>query len=415
MKKASIVTIGDELLIGQVIDTNSAWIAQKLNPLGIEVVERIAVADGFEAISSGLARASELSDLILVTGGLGPTKDDITKKVICEFFNSEMVFDEGTFARISSFFKQIGREFKQAHREQCFMPAIATLLENDLGTAPGMLIQSEGKDYYFSPGVPYETYHIYEKHILPKLSLQANLFKIQHLTIGFAGIGETDIEQNMSDILSKMPSWCKVAYLPSTLSVRVRFTASSDETSTVQAYFEELKESLTQLFGDKIYALKDVDLESAFAQLMVEKGLRFGTAESCTGGNISSKLIQRSGASEYFQLALVTYSNEAKISQLNVNPSTLDANGAVSEPVVKEMLEGLLSKGLIDIGVAVSGIAGPTGGSDEKPVGTICIAVGNKTKIRTISVKFAKDRSRNIEYATMTAINLARKFILDNY
>jgi nicotinamide-nucleotide amidase len=195
----------------------------------------------------------------------------------------------------------------------------------------------------------------------------------------------------------------------------VRFTASSDETSTVQAYFEELKESLTQLFGDKIYALKDVDLESAFAQLMVEKGLRFGTAESCTGGNISSKLIQRSGASEYFQLALVTYSNEAKISQLNVNPSTLDANGAVSEPVVKEMLEGLLSKGLIDIGVAVSGIAGPTGGSDEKPVGTICIAVGNKTKIRTKSVKFAKDRSRNIEYATMTAINLARKFILENY
>ena len=147
MKKASIVTIGDELLIGQVIDTNSAWIAQKLNPLGIEVVERIAVADGFEAISSGLARASELSDLILVTGGLGPTKDDITKEVICEFFNSEMVFDEGTFARISSFFKQIGREFKQAHREQCFMPAIAQLLENDLGTAPGMLIQREGKDY----------------------------------------------------------------------------------------------------------------------------------------------------------------------------------------------------------------------------------------------------------------------------
>ncbi len=410
MNKAVILTIGDELLIGQTIDTNSAWMGEMLNGLGIEIVEKLAVSDSREGIVSGLDRALQKADVILITGGLGPTKDDITKKVMADYFGMGMRFDEPTYERILKLFARWGRSSTAAHKEQCFMPDGAKLLENKMGTAPGMLFEQNGKLLISMPGVPYEMKYIMENSVLPLLK-NANSQTIFHHTILTAGEGESRIADKIEVIINRLPSHISIAYLPNLGSVKLRLTAVGENESELEQEVYSFANEIEEILGDLVYGYGNDTLSSKIGSLALNKGLKIGTAESCTGGLVSSKIVETPGSSAYFQGSVTTYSNELKNRLLGVKMNTLETYGAVSEQTVKEMVIGANDHLGVDVSVAISGIAGPGGGSEEKPVGTIWIACGNASKIDTLKLSAGKNRQKNIEYASNYALNVLRKFL----
>lgn len=409
--KASIITIGDEILIGQIIDTNSAWIGQQLNDIGIELSEIISVADTIDAIRIGLDQAAQVSDVILMTGGLGPTKDDLTCEALAKYFDVELVFHDKLWDRIQGMFAKRGRQTTNLHKEQCYLPSNADLLENNMGTAPGMKIESQGKQFFSMPGVPYEMKYIMETHILPQLA-QASPVQIVHKTIMTAGQGESILAKEIEHISATLPDHIKLAFLPSLGKVRIRLSGKStgDQktlTENVYGYANQIKEVLTEyVFGED-----EILLEQAVGNLCVSKNLKITTAESCTGGLVASKIVSVAGSSRYFVGSIVAYSNELKQKLLAVNESTLQQYGAVSEEVVKEMLAGILHRTGADIGVSISGIAGPGGGTKEKPVGTIWLACGSREKQQTKKLLLSKDRSLNIEYTSNVALNMIKQFV----
>jgi len=411
MSKAVVLTIGDELLIGQTVDTNSAWMGEKLNELGIQIEEKIAVADTREGIISGLDRAIGKGDIILITGGLGPTKDDITKKVMAEYFGMQMRFDEPTYQRILGLFKRWGRSTTEAHRMQCYMPDGAALLENKMGTAPGMLFEHKGRVLVSMPGVPYEMKSIMECSVLPLLQKTFINHTIYHHTLLTAGEGESRIADRIESVVDRFPEYINIAYLPNLGSVRLRLTGVGlDETilkKEVHAFAAEIEHEL----GDLVFGYNKDTLSAKVGELALAKGLTIGTAESCTGGLVSSKIVETAGSSDYFQGAVVTYSNKLKNELLGVKKETLTTYGAVSEETVREMVLGANRYLGVDVSVAISGIAGPGGGSKEKPIGTIWIACGNSSKIDTLKITAGKDRQKNIEYASNYALNVLRKFL----
>lgn len=410
--KVQIITIGDEILIGQIVDTNSAWMAKQLNRQGAEVVEIMSVSDTREGIISGLDSAKGVN-VVLITGGLGSTKDDITKKVLAEYFGTGMVFNEPTWQHINELFTKWGRLPTDAHRNQCFMPQNAKILTNKMGTAPGMYFQENGKVYISMPGVPYEMKYLMENEVLPCLKKAFPMEMIVHKTILTVGKGESLVATMLEEIEDALPPHIKLAYLPNLGQVRLRLTGrgGTDE----QWLFDEIdihKKKIEETLGNIVFGYDTDTLEIVVGRLLVERKMMLTTAESCTGGRIAHQITSTPGASKYFEGGYVTYSNKMKQEQLGVKEETLKAHGAVSEAVVKEMAQGARKNVGADIAVSVSGIMGPDGGTPEKPVGTVWIGVADKNRVIAEKIQVGKDREKNILYTVTRAMDIVRKFLL---
>jgi nicotinamide-nucleotide amidase len=412
---ASIITIGDELLIGQVIDTNSAWIAREFNKIGVAVKRRVAVGDSSEDIVKILDEENKYSDIILITGGLGPTSDDITKNVLCDYFGGKMVVNEGALENVKYLFEKVfKRPVSAINLMQAEVPDVCEVIQNKRGSAPGMIFNKGNTIYISMPGVPYEMKGIMEDSVIPLLKEKFELPVIIHRTMLTAGIGESALAEIIKDFEDALPSEIKLAYLPTYGMVRLRLSTSGFDKNLVEKnidkYFDELK-SLA-----KDYLVTDVDdaMPVVIGKLLKGKNKTVSTAESCTGGYIAHLITLVPGSSAYYEGSIVSYSYNVKETLLGVQEGTLNTHGAVSEQTVKEMLSGLLTKLNTDYGIAISGIMGPDGGTEDKPVGTVWMAVGDKKNHQTQKVNLRFNRERNIEVTGMMALNFLRKFILTN-
>ena len=413
--KASIITIGDELLVGQVIDTNSAWMSQQLNKAGVWVHRRIAVGDVWDDIWNTLDDEKEAADVILITGGLGPTADDITKPLLCKYFGGKMVMHEETLAHITYLFEHVFKRpmpLLERNRKQAEVPDVCTVLRNGVGTAPGMLFEKENKIFVSMPGVPYEMKHIMQVHVLPLLKNRFDLAHIEHRTLMTMGIGESFLAERIKDFEEALPSNIKLAYLPNFGMVRLRLTARGTR-EEVQQELDELFEALKARLTDVIVIDEDISFEVLLGRLLKETNKTVSTAESCTGGYIAHLITSIPGSSVYFKGSVVSYDNSVKKNVLNVREETLTTVGAVSEDTVKQMIAGVLNVMRTDY-AAVSGIMGPDGGTEEKPVGTVWVAVGNNKSTVTRKFHFRFDREKNIQITAMNALYLLCTFIREN-
>lgn len=407
-----IITIGDEILIGQIVDTNSAWMAKELNNKGFSVKKIKSISDDEVAILNTLSEAREESDIILLTGGLGPTKDDITKKTLAKYFGVEMYFDESTYNRIQRLFERWGKKPIEAHRLQCYMPKNAQLLYNKMGTAPGMWFEDQGKIYVSMPGVPYEMKYLMENEVLPKFKEKFGGDVIIHKTIKTAGEGESRIAKRIEEVESSLPPEIKLAYLPGKGQVRLRLSAKGKDEQRLKQLVEQKVQEICAIIPEFVYGFDEDTLEEVIGKILKEENKTLATAESCTGGYLAHMITRIPGASAYFQGSVVAYSNSIKKNILKVREETLQNHGAVSEETVKEMVAGAIQTLNTDIAIAISGIAGPGGGTEEKPVGTIWLAIGDKNNIQTRKLQLSKNRLRNIEFTGTQALNMIRKFLL---
>jgi nicotinamide-nucleotide amidase len=409
---ASIITIGDELLIGQVVDTNSAWMAQELNKNGIWVGHRVAVGDVREDIWNALEEESRRSRIILITGGLGPTADDITKPLLSEYFGGKLVVDEGALANVKRIFERLQRPMIERNLLQAEVPDVCTVIPNKRGTAPGMWFEKDGRIFVSMPGVPHEMKGMMTDSVLPALRQHFSLPFIAHRTLLTAGIGESFLADHIKDFEEALPSSIKLAYLPNYGMVRLRLTIWGDDPETLNTILQQQFDTLKGLVAEWMVADEDISLPEAIGRMLRQRGKTLGTAESCTGGYIAHLITAIPGSSHYFNGSVVSYANEVKEKVLQVSPDTIDRVGAVSEETVRQMAKGALAVLNTDYVVATSGIMGPDGGSTDKPVGTVWVAVGNHQNILTQKFFFRFDRQRNIELTATNALNLLRKFIL---
>ena len=411
--KVAILTVGDELLIGQVVDTNSAWMARQLNTHGIRVVKVLTVSDTLPDIKQGLEEVLAVAEVVLMTGGLGPTKDDVTKKALAEFFGQGFRFDQPTYDRILKLFERWGRSSTPAHKEQCYMPEGADLLFNKMGTAPGMWFKENGQVLVSMPGVPYEMKYLMEHEVIPRLKKTFPVQPIVHRTILTVGEGESRIAARIEDIEANLPEQVKLAFLPGLGQVRLRLTATGLEEDALNELVDAKKKEIEERLQEFIYGYDDDKLERVIGQMLADRGLTLCTAESCTGGYLAHQITSISGSSKYFMGSIIAYANQVKMRQLGVKPETLEQHGAVSEQTVIEMVKGALKLLQTDIAVSVSGIAGPTGGTPDKPVGTVWLAVGNQDVVKTQLLSIGKDRLKNIQYSSVKALDLVRTFLLE--
>lgn len=410
-----IITIGDEILIGQIVDTNSAWMGQELNLNNFSVSEIKTVGDTHENIESALASSLAEVDVVLVTGGLGATKDDITKKVLAKHFGLEMVYHEATHERIKRLFKKFGRTTTEGHYHQSFMPEGSTIITNKMGTAPGMWIEQKGKIVVSMPGVPYEMKWLMKHEIIPRLR---SIFKgeaLVHRTIQTAGQGESHIATTIADFEENLPDNIKLAYLPSMGKVRLRLSAkgtSGESPERLERVLDLKQAELEVLIPDIVFGYGRDSLESVLGQILKKQGKTIATAESCTGGHLAHSITSIPGCSSYFMGSVIAYDNKVKMELLGVEEQSLKEHGAVSKATVEAMVVGACKLLGTDFAIATSGIAGPGGGTPEKPVGTIWIAVGNAAKRETLRLEIGKDRMTNIQYTTSRALNMMRNFLL---
>ncbi len=410
---ASIITIGDELLIGQVIDTNSAWIAQQLNRAGIAVTKRIAVGDDADEIWNALDSENKNADVVLITGGLGPTSDDITKQLLCKYFDGKMMVDKGALDNVKFLFEKIyNKPISEVNLKQAEVPDVCEVIQNKRGSAPGMVFQKDGTIFISMPGVPYEMQGIMEE-VIPMLEKRFELPAIIHRTILTAGIGESALAEIIKDFEEQLPAEIRLAYLPNYGMVRLRLTTSGFDKVKTEEVISEQFEQLKELVKNYMVTDKDETMQEVLGNILSKLKKTISTAESCTGGAIASLITSIPGSSDYYQGSIVSYSYDIKETLLNVKKETLERYGAVSEETVKEMLSGLLDQMKTDFGIAVSGIMGPEGGTDEKPVGTVWIAVGSKEKQFVQKLKQRFERKKNIEVTSVMALNMMRKFILE--
>ncbi len=403
----SIITIGDELLIGQVVDTNSAWMAQELNKNGLWVGRRVAVGDTREDIWKALDEESGRSSVILITGGLGPTADDITKPLLRDYFGGNMVVDETALANVKWIFERVlKRPMLERNLQQAEVPDTCTVIQNRRGTAPGMWFEKNGRIFVSMPGVPHEMKGMMTDAVLPALRRRFALPHIAHRTLLTAGIGESFLAEHIKTFEEALPPTIKLAYLPNYGMVRLRLTSRGEDLKTLDNELDQQFGTLRSLVTEWMVIDEDLSLQEAVGRLLVSKGKTLGTAESCTGGYIAHLITSIPGSSRYFKGSVVSYANEIKRDLLHVEQQTLDNNGAVSEATVREMVRGALSALDTDFAVATSGIMGPDGGTPEKPVGTVWIAVGDRHNITAQKMSFRFDRQRNIELTATNALNL---------
>ncbi len=413
MAQASIITIGDELLIGQVIDTNSAWMAQQLNKAGIKVTRRVAVGDEWNEIWNALDEESKHAEIILITGGLGPTADDITKPLLCKYFNGSMIVDEAAKQNVINIFTRLNRPLIERNLKQAEVPDVCTVIQNKRGTAPGMLFKRDGKIFVSMPGVPHEMKGMMEDVVIDVLSKSFKLPVIIHRTLLTAGIGESMIAEMIQHFEEALPAHIKLAYLPNYGMVRLRLTSSGFDKAAIEKEIDALFAQLQVLIKEYLVTNEDLPMEKVLGNLLLSKNQTMCTAESCTGGYIAHLLTSIPGSSAFYDGSVISYSYGAKEDLLNVPHQILLEKGAVSEEVVTAMAKGALQNIKSNYVIAVSGIMGPGGGMPEKPVGTVWAAFGNKDKIVTQKLFFRFDRNKNIELTAVTVLNLLRKFILE--
>jgi len=410
---ATIITIGDELLIGQVIDTNSAWMAQRLNQIGIDVKKRIAIGDSAEDMWHALDMESKEADVILLTGGLGPTSDDITKELLCKYFDGKMIVNDGALENVKYLFENVYKKpVSNVNLAQAEVPDVCEVIQNKRGSAPGMIFKKEGKIFISMPGVPYEMQGIMNE-VIPYLKEQFTLPVIIHKTILTAGIGESALAEMIADFEGNLPEEIKLAYLPNYGMVRLRLTTSGFDKIATQKVIDEQFHQLKEFVKKYMVTDEDETMQVVLGKLLLNNEKTISTAESCTGGTIASLITSVAGSSAYYEGSIVSYSYEVKETLLDVKNQTLNKYGAVSEETVIEMLKGLLNRMHTDYGIAVSGIMGPGGGTPDKPVGTVWIAVGNKEKYVAQKIHLRFERHKNIEVASIMALNMMRKFILE--
>lgn len=412
---ASIISIGDELLIGQVIDTNAAWLGQELSKTGIKVQLRLTVGDDESEIVHALNIAKQKSQIILITGGLGPTKDDLTKQVLCDYFGCKMIFNEEIYSDIKEFFDRSNRPMIESNRQQAEVPDCCIPLRNKLGTAPGMWFDKEGKIFVSMPGVPFEMKAMIENEVLPMLKKRFSFPAIVHRTILTVGIGESFLAERISKWENALPENLKLAYLPNLSQVRLRISAYEGDESTLKKEIKEQEEELLPLIDKYVFGFENDSLEKVMGELLKKRNATICTAESCTGGYIAHRITSVPGSSAYFKGSVVSYANEIKENFIGVKKETIEQHGAVSEQTVTEMAQGVLRKMNTDYSIAVSGIAGPDGGTKEKPVGLVWVAVGTKQKTVAKQYQFFRNRQMNIEMTGVAALNMLRLLLIDKF
>ncbi|RNL52282.1 competence/damage-inducible protein A [Pedobacter jejuensis] len=410
---AEIITIGDEILIGQIVDTNSAWMAKQLNSIGVSVKQITSVSDDETHILQALADAEKRAEIILITGGLGPTKDDITKKTLAKYFGMGFRRDEGALEMVTSIFKKYNRPLLDINMQQADVPDGCEVIVNRNGTAPCMWFEQNDKIFVSMPGVPYEMMYLVDDEILPRITSRFKLPSIVHKTILTANIGESFLAKEIEDIEDNLPAHIKLAYLPKLGQVRLRLSAKGENETNLKAEVDEYANQIIAKVKKFVVIDDDVPLEKAIIDIMKKQSLTLSTAESCTGGYIAHLITQHPGCSSVYWGGAVAYAYELKESILGVKESTLTKFGAVSEETVTEMAEGAVRQFKTDYSIAVSGIAGPDGGTEDKPVGTVWIAISSKNKTVAKVFNFSNKRIQNIERsaasALMMLLNLLRE------
>lgn len=405
--KAELISIGDELLIGQTINTNAAWLGQQLSLRGIPITRCVVVSDTDDAIKKAVREGFENADVLILTGGLGPTKDDITKKTIAEIFDTKLIVHEETLARIRAYFERLNRTMLEVHVQQAMVPEGTQVLLNNNGTAPGMWLEKDGKVLISLPGVPYEMKGIMTDHGFPELQKRVEVNNLFHKTILTQGVGESTIAERMEDWETEIRAkGYGLAYLPSPGIVKIRLSSSNGpmDEPVMDAYFRQLEEA----FPKNVFGYGEVSLSEVVGNLLRERKATIGTAESCTGGALASTLVASSGSSDYFQGSFITYSNALKNKILNVDNDLFTTVGAVSKEVVEQMAASGRAKLGTDYCLSVSGIAGPAGGTDEKPVGTVWIGIATPQEVYARKFLFGSNRERNIQLTVLSALNLLR-------
>ena len=410
--QAETITIGDEILIGQIIDSNSAFIAKELNNVGVSVVQITTTSDDAISIKNSIKQAESRADFIILTGGLGPTKDDITKITLSKYFNTELVFNQQVYNHVESLLSGRGISMNELNSKQALVPKNCEVLSNDVGTAPGMLFKENGKVYISIPGVPFEMKFIIKERFIPFIKENYNTEEIVHKTIMTQGIPESHLAEKIEGWENNLPVEIKLAYLPQPGMVRLRLTARGKNRVSLNSMVEEQIKKLKVIIPEAIYGFDEEKIEFSVYKLLKEQGKTMATAESCTGGNISALITSIPGSSFVYKGSIIAYSNEIKHRLLNVSVQTLENYGAVSKQTVEEMCVGLLKSFNTDYAISVSGIAGPDGGTDEKPVGTTWICVASKDSVIAEKYLFGEDRGRNIRRATLTALNMLRNNFL---
>lgn len=404
--RASILTIGDEILYGQILNTNSNYISDSLTKIGVKAILHLSVGDNKEDIENALRISGSESDIILITGGLGPTNDDITKRCLADYFNCRIVMNDSAYKIIEDYFKRRGMPFTAVNKKQAELPECAEPIDNEMGTAPGMWINRDNKIFISIPGVPHEMRNIMDSKIIPKISKLTGSSFIYYKMIMTTGIGESWLSDKLADWENSLPENITVAYLPGFGQVKLRLTVTgNNEKLNKEKVHVQIKKLYKQV-GKYIYGEDGISLEAKIGEILKIKGKTLSLAESCTGGYLSHLITGVPGSSEYYRGGIVAYDNTIKEHYLRVDPIVLEKHGAVSEPVIKRMAMGIRSEFNTDYGVATSGIAGPTGGSDEKPVGTIWIAIAGKSGVTTKKLTILKDRISNIKFSSIAALSM---------
>lgn len=403
-----ILAIGDELLYGQTKDTNSHWISVELDKVGFKVIRRTTIGDKEDQILTAFAEAEYHADIVLITGGLGPTSDDLTKPCLVKYFNCETAIHPEALAEVTDFFKRRGRELTEVNRQQAALPICCTKITNPTGTAPGMWFDKNGKVFVSMPGVPHEMKKMMLDMVIPKLKARFQTPALHHQMIRTVGIGESYLADKISAWEKSLPDHIKLAYLPGLGEVKLRLTGTGDSIDVLKQEMDALVEKLKPLAEEYIYGYGETPLQVVIGNTLREKKLKLSIAESCTGGYLSHLITSVPGSSDYYLGSIIPYDYEIKMRQLGVRPETLEKYGAVSEPTIIEMANIVRSKFNADIGVATSGIAGPGGATPDKPVGTIWIAYSDKHKTVTKLLKLSQERLYNIQYSTTAALNLIR-------
>ncbi len=411
--KAYIISIGDELLIGQTTNTNAVFIGEKLSEININVIKIVAVADNEESIMDEFKLGLEKSDLVIVTGGLGPTHDDITRTCVVKFFDTELVENEEVLENIKMLFSKRKRELTEVNRAQALVPEISEPIKNDHGTAPGMWIEKNNKLFIIMPGVPYEMKAMMNNFVLPKLSemLKESGIVIKRSILQTTGIAESTLSERLGD-LDKILDGAKLAFLPSIVGVKLRITVEAEDEETTKNRLVEVEQKIRTKVGRFIYGKDEETLEEVVGRLLIERDMKISTAESCTGGLIASTLTNISGSSAYFERGIVCYSNASKVEILRVDEDTIAEHGAVSMEVAMQMADGVKSTSGSEIGIAVTGIMGPTGASTDKPVGLVYIGYCDEKVCTAKKFIFGNERLLNKQRTMQAALNMVRKHLL---
>ncbi|HET8574346.1 MAG TPA: competence/damage-inducible protein A [Edaphocola sp.] len=410
--KAIIITIGDELLLGQVVDTNSSWMAQQLDVLGIKTVRRVAVADEIRPLRDELDAAISQAGYVFLTGGLGPTKDDLTKQALAEYFDTPLVQNDEVLHYIEQIFERSGRVLTLANKRQALLPESCLVLPNKIGTASGMWFHKPECHIISLPGVPYEMKAIFINEVIPKIKARQQAFFRGHRHFLLMNVSETVIAQKIAGIETGLPSFARIAYLPGIGALRLRLSGSHSDERYLNSVLDEAAAQIKAILGTLIAATEDLSIAEVVGGILKDKGLTLGLAESCTGGLIASKITDVAGSSAYFNGGIVCYANAVKENILDVSRQTLEHNGAVSEAAVLQMAICARQRLRTDYALAVSGILGPDGGTEENPVGTVWMAIAGSSGTKAKRFHFRFERRHNKELAANTALEWLRQYIL---